>query len=61
MPLLNFLEFMTLKVAEKYIPEIIETFDEICVPTGSWLIKWFMTLYTYAFPVKICLRIWVNA
>jgi hypothetical protein len=27
-------------------------------PTGSWLIKWYMTMYTYAFPVKLCLRIW---
>lgn len=58
LPLLRFLESVTMKVMEKEIPHIVDKFQELCVPSGFWLLKWFMTMFTYAFPINICLRIW---
>jgi len=40
------------------MPKIIEIFDELMVPSGFWLVKWYMTMYIYAFPVNVCIRIW---
>lgn len=36
----------------------MEFFDSNNIPDSFWLTKWFLTLFLYNFPVRICSRLW---
>ncbi|CAI2386358.1 unnamed protein product [Moneuplotes crassus] len=48
------------KLFEKKIPKLKSHFDNIGYPAPVWLQKWFMTLFLYSFPMKLCIRLWDN-
>ncbi|CAI2386137.1 unnamed protein product [Moneuplotes crassus] len=48
------------KLFEKKIPKLKAHFDNIGYPAPVWLQKWFMTLFLYSFPMKLCIRLWDN-
>ena len=48
------------KLFERKIPKLKTHFDNIGYPAPVWLQKWFMTLFLYSFPMKLCIRLWDN-
>jgi hypothetical protein len=48
------------RLFEKKLPKLKLHFDEIGYPAPVWLQKWFMTLFLYSFPMKLCIRLWDN-
>lgn len=58
MPLLHLMEYMTEFSLKKHMPKLYNRLKELDVQNSFWLTKWFMTLFLYNFPIKICERIW---
>lgn len=48
------------KLFEQKLPKLKDHFDQIGYPAPVWLQKWFMTLFLYSFPLKLCIRLWDN-
>ena len=48
------------RLFEKQLPKLKHHFDQIGYPAPVWLQKWFMTLFLYSFPLKLCIRLWDN-
>jgi len=48
------------RLFESKIPKLKYHFDQIGYPAPVWLQKWFMTLFLYSFPMKLCIRLWDN-
>lgn len=48
------------KLFERKLPKLKGHFDTIGYPAPVWLQKWFMTLFLYSFPLKLCIRLWDN-
>ena len=58
MPLLFFLQYVTEDYLMKKLPAVMINFEENGIPHTSWMSKWYMTIFLYCFPTKICTRLW---
>ena len=57
-PLYHQFVYQFTKLFEEKHPELKEHLDEVGMMPAVWLQKWFMTLFLYSFPMKLCIRIW---
>jgi len=58
LPFLKFLEYLAKELLKNKLKDLMEYFEEQDIPDSFWLTKWFLTLFLYNFPPKICSRLW---
>lgn len=50
--------FVQDQLLRKYMPELVEVFDEQMVVSSSYATKWFITLFSNSIPFETQLRVW---
>lgn len=58
LPLLRFLEYLSMTVLRDNHSDFLDFLVQEEIEESFWLTKWFMTMFLYNFPAKICARFW---